>query len=111
MQSIIDQYTPGSRLSTWLFARVYFSFSLVYLLQSAIELITQPWQIYFVHGGRLFELAINIVVSIISIAWVLPFIDLEPRFMRYANVVRVLKLTDLLFELSSDFNFVLTALA
>jgi hypothetical protein len=38
---------------------------------AGVELVTQPWELYFIEGARLTETAATILVSLISILWVL----------------------------------------
>jgi len=115
-QAMLNEYNVQTSLDAGVgavqvpaFAWIYFGFSVLYLLETTSQLLTQPWQLFFVEGSRLTMVGISAMNSIISILWVLPFVQIPYGWMRYANIIRVLKLIRVFTALSSDFDFVLTS--
>jgi len=116
-QVILDEYRVRTAMDAGVgaaefpvFAWCYFGFSVLYIFELTLGLATQPFELYFVIGSRLARLGVSFFVSIISVLWILPFVPIAYEWMRYANIIRVLQLIDLLVEISPDFNFVLTSL-
>lgn len=88
----------------------YFYFAVIYTADVLLTTTTQPWGLYFVHGGRRVDLVVTIVVSVVAFFWMLPQIPIPDNYVRYANVVRIMKLVTILPNLSPDIAFVMHAL-
>lgn len=118
-QSVLDQYDLQTTIDagehgpgeTTLFTWIYFAFSVIYLLEVSLCCTVQPFILYYVEGGRLMDLTVSIAVSALSILWIYPYIYIDAQYVKYANLVRVLKLLKFVKSISSDFAFVFKALA
>ena len=114
VQAEVQQYHVeafSSQAASMFFAYTYYYLSLFYLVELVLLCTTQSWSKYFVEGGRLIDFTISVVVSVISVLWIYPYIYIPNVYLKYANLVRVLKLVKLLTLISPNFAFVITTLA
>ena len=89
------------------FEYVYVGFSCVYVLDIAVLLCVQPWQLYFhtdAHSGRLLDLVITVVVAIASLLWIIPSIHVPDDTVKFFNMIRVLKIFPLAAAASDEFS-------
>ncbi|GMI17234.1 hypothetical protein TrLO_g3296 [Triparma laevis f. longispina] len=93
---ILDQDTWGC---------IEFSFSILYVLELIIILITTPWTKFTAFRSNLFDCFVTLLLFTASVVWAIPTINLSSDLLRYFSILRLLRLVELVKE-TDRFGFI-----
>eukprot|EP00451_Oxyrrhis_marina_P019561 CAMPEP_0204358682 /NCGR_PEP_ID=MMETSP0469-20131031/36697_1 /ASSEMBLY_ACC=CAM_ASM_000384 /TAXON_ID=2969 /ORGANISM="Oxyrrhis marina" /LENGTH=1570 /DNA_ID=CAMNT_0051346597 /DNA_START=15 /DNA_END=4727 /DNA_ORIENTATION=- len=75
-----------------IFTAIEFAFSWAYVVEFAILISAMSWAEYTSNSARLFDFVTTWLLFGVSMAYYLPFADVQGELMRYANMLRLLRL-------------------
>lgn len=73
-------------------AYIEFGFSNVYMLQMALALLVEPFDVWFSKRRNQYDLVVTLLLELVSILWIIPSVPLPADTLRYFNILRLLRL-------------------
>ena len=80
--------------NTW--AWVEFSFSMLYAVELALKLATTSFDKYWLSQLNRFDFFVTVLLLVMSLVWVMPFIDIPHDILRVFTIIRLLRLLELM---------------